>query len=305
MAAIAYQVRLAYNNRMATMKVGFIGPGKVGCSLGRYITEKTHAGFAVSGYFGRSEGSAQEAASLAGGRAFDTPEELAAASDLILLTVPDNQIESVWAYLSEKLPDRSDPLYIGHCSGSQSAEVFRPQPHGCHFGSMHPLIAVYDKENSHEKFPGCYFTIEGAEAFIAAAGGLLTALGNPWREIDATHKTGYHAASVIISNLVCALVYTGTEIFKACGLDDEFADDAWHALFLENAENTAALGPVRALTGPVERCDTATVARHLETLSGEAREIYLLLSRTLTETAKRKNPERDYSKMIQLLESMR
>ena len=283
--------------------VGFIGPGKVGCSLGRHISEKGGDGFAVRGYFGRDLEAARAAADSAGGRAFDTAEELAAECDLLLLTVPDKQIADVWAALGEKMPAGKNPLYIGHCSGSLNADVFLSKQTGRYFGSLHPLLAVYDRENSYKHFPGAFFTLEGDEAFVTLAGDLLTALGNPFRTIGAAQKARYHAASVIVSNLVCALACTGIETFKACGLDDEFADKAWRSLFLQNAENVALLGPVKALTGPIERCDTATVASHLEALSGDTRYVYLLLSHTLTETARRKNPGRDYSEMIELLEA--
>ena len=284
------------------VNVGFIGPGKVGCSLGRHITEKGGDGIKVSGYYGRDKASAEKAAALSGGRAYGSPEELAAACNLLLLTVPDKQIADVWVSFSGKLAERDKLLFVGHCSGSQSSEVFRPHP-GCHFGSVHPILAVHDKESSYKNLDAAYFTVEGDEAFKDLASGLLTALGNPYCAIDADQKTKYHAASVMVSNLVCALAYEGMETFKACGLDEDFAESAWRSLFLGNAENTASVGPVRALTGPVERGDAATVARHLHTLSGDAREIYLLLSRKVTETAQHKNPDRDYSEMIKLLEN--
>jgi len=106
----------------------------------------------------------------------------------------------------------------------------------------------------------------------------------------------------MVSNLVCALAYTSSQTLEACDLDARFADEAWRSLFLKNAENISELGPVRALTGPVERCDTETVAGHLATLTGDVRNIYILLSMALTETARHKNPDRDYSEMISLLE---
>jgi len=287
---------------MLTRNVGFIGPGRVGCSFGRHIAENSGEGFTICGYYGGSEGAAREAASQTGARAFDSAEKLAAECDLLLITVPDKQIAEAWASLSEKLPDRSEPLYVGHCSGSQSSDVFRLKT-GCHFGSIHPILAVYDKENSYKNFSGAYFTIEGDAAFKDLAGRLLTSLGNPFCSIEAEQKTQYHAASVIVSNLVCAIAYQGIETYKACGLDEEFANNAWRSLFLGNAENTASYGPVRALTGPVERGDAETVARHLAALTGDIRETYLLLSRTLTETARIKNPDRDYTDLIRLLEN--
>ena len=284
---------------MKTKNVGFIGPGKVGCSFGRYIAENGGA-FTVAGYYGRDIDSAREAAAFAGGRAFESAEELAFGCGLLMLTVPDKLIESVWASLAVNLPDRNEPLYVGHCSGSQGSEVFSPKP-GCHFGSIHPVLAVPDKLASYESFNKAYFTIEGDEAFASVAEVLLTELGNPFSSIDADQKIKYHAAAVMVSNLVCALTFEGMETFKDCGLDEKFADYAWRSLFLENAENIASLGPVQALTGPAERGDADTIARHLDALSGDAREIYLTLSRVLIETAQQKNLDRDYSELRNLL----
>ena len=283
-------------------KIGFIGAGKVGWSLGRYISERGGPDYTVCGYYSRDIGTARGAAAFAGGRAFDTAAGLAAECDLLLLTVPDGQIAAVWSELSAALPhDRETPLCVGHCSGCLSAEIFVEKPAGCSFGSMHPLLSVHDRETSYKNFAGAYFTIEGDEAFIDFAKELLTALDNSCCTIEAEHKTLYHAASVMVSNLVCALAFTGTETYKKCGLDGEFAGMAWRSLFLGNAKNIAEAGPVRALTGPVERGDTATIANHLEKLSGDERDIYLLLSRKLIETAREKNPDRDYSELALLL----
>jgi len=289
---------MAYNEQMK--RIGFVGPGKVGYSFGRHIAERSDGSFEVAGYFGRGIEDAREAAAFVGGRAFETPEELVSVCDMLLLTVPDKQISAAWESLYVKLPDRSDPLYVGHCSGSQSSKIFQPKP-GCYFGSVHPILAVHDKESSYKNFAVAYFTIEGDEEFASIACDLLSALGNPFNIIDASKKTQYHTASVIVSNLVCALAYQGAETFKACGLDEAFADKAWRSLFRENAENIASLGPILALTGPVERGDADTVSRHLEALSGDVRETYLLLSRTLIEAAQKKNPDRDYSDLIKLL----
>jgi len=305
---------------IVTKKIGFIGAGKVGFSLGRHISERAY-GFKVCGYYSRSPESAREAAAFAGGSAFGTMEELAGECDLLFLTVPDGQIADVWAQLLPALTDSKHgrALYIAHCSGSQDSRIFTPRPDAepylcagagtgeltvpahLYFGSLHPLLAVHDKTTAYENLADAYFTVEGDPAFTEIAGALMTSLGNPFCKIEAEQKTLYHAASVMVSNLVCALAYEGMEVFKACGLDAGFAESAWRALFLGNAENIAALGPVSALTGPIERGDTATVAKHLDALTGDTKEIYLLLSRALTETAQRKNPERDYSELKVLL----
>lgn len=288
--------------RDETKKIGFIGAGKVGWSLGRHIKERGGPAYSVHGYYSRGVDAARGAAAFAGGQAFASAEELAAGCDLLLLTVTDGQIADVWSDISAALTvNRERPLCVGHCSGSLNSEVFGSGPSSCSFGSIHPLLAVHDRERGYENFAGASFTIEGGEAFTGLAKDLLSTLGNPFCMIDAGQKTLYHAASVMVSNLVCALAYIGSETLKTCGLEEKFAKNAWRSLFLENAENIADVGPVHSLTGPVERGDAATVAQHLDKLSGDDRDIYLLLSRRLIESAQKKNPDRDYSELALLL----
>lgn len=54
-------------------------------------------------------------------------------------------------------------------------------------------------------------------------------------------------------------------------------------------------GMIQALTGPIERNDVETVAKHLEVLQGERRELYCLLAKRLIKVAHLKNPHRDYN----------
>lgn len=59
------------------MKTGFIGAGKVGCSLGRYFTEKGRGlGLSVEGYFSRSVESAKEAARFTDSKPYESIEGL-------------------------------------------------------------------------------------------------------------------------------------------------------------------------------------------------------------------------------------
>ena len=279
-------------------KIGFIGAGKVGFSLGKYIREKAGDIFNIHGYYSQNYNSAVAAAAFAGGKAFNTAAELAAGCDLLLLTVPDGQIEDVWEQLRDKI---SNPLLVGHCSGLQDSRIFLSPadvPAVSHsFGSIHPIMSICDKDTAYLKLPEAYFTIEGDEPFIDFMDIFLSALGNPYSIIDTDKKTLYHAASVMVSNLVCSLAFEGAEVFKACGLDDEFAEKAWRPLFLGNAENIYSVGPILALTGPVERADAETVKRHLGALSGESKKMYLLLSHILIDVAQLKNPNRDYSEI--------
>lgn len=89
-----------------------------------------------------------------------------------------------------------------------------------------------------------------------------------------------------------------------CGFEEEQAVRAIRPLFLGNANAAADKGPVESLTGPVERCDTGTVIKHLHVLDGDARNAYIAVSRCLVSVAKKKHGDRDYGKLLEALDGI-
>ena len=144
--------------------------------------------------------------------------------------------------------------------------------------------------------------MEGAPEYLDTWLELLRGCGLRCRTITAEEKVRYHASAVMASNLVCGLYAAAAEELRACGFEAEEADQALAGLFLDNASGIAAKGPVVQLTGPVERGDAETVAKHLTVLSGRNRETYIILSRQVLSVAESKNPDRDYSEVRRLLE---
>lgn len=74
-------------------RVGIIGAGKVGVSLG--IALFTSGPLRISGYFSRSLSLAY-GAERTNSACFKTLNELVEASDVILIATPDDAIEGVW-----------------------------------------------------------------------------------------------------------------------------------------------------------------------------------------------------------------
>ena len=148
-----------------------------------------------------------------------------------------------------------------------------------------------------------FFTLEGDQVAIDAAGALLDAAGNPHCTIAADAKVRYHAAAVFLSNLVCGLASEGLGILEGCGFTPKQALQAAGPLFTGNCAAIAQKGPKNALSGPIERNDLETVRKHLAALDGQARETYATLSLSVCELAARRHPERDHAPMRNLLES--
>lgn len=278
------------------MKIGFIGAGKVGFSLGRYFMEHD---VCVSGYYSQNLNSSKEAAAFTKTKYYEQLEEIIEESDTLFLTVPDGSIREVY---SEIIQSDIEGKCLVHCSGAMSSMIFsgigQKGARGC---SVHPICAVSDKLTGYQDLSKAYFTIEGKD--VADVEELIRSCGNVVEAISAEDKVKYHAAAVYASNLVAGLYDLAAGLLKDCGLSESFAGHALQPLFMGNAENIAAVGAVRALTGPVERADITTIEKHLVALEGEEREIYRLLSRRLVDVAKQKNPDRDYCKLSMLLEN--
>ncbi len=280
------------------MRIGWIGAGKVGSSLGRYFTEH---GIEVSGYYSRNPLSAREAAAYTETAAFPSVDALAAESDALFLTVPDDAIAQVWEQMREV------PLcgrIICHCSGVLSSAVFsNSAARGCSCCSIHPLLAISSRTLPMQELSRAFFTIEGMTGATDEIAALVRGCGNPVIRISAEEKPRYHAAAVLASNLVLSLARTAQEELVKCGFAEEDALAALAPLIQANVAHLSEQSLKEALTGPVERCDTATVAMHLDTLEGKNREVYRLLSQKAVEIAKGKHPDRDYTGLENILVS--
>ena len=278
------------------MRIGFIGAGRVGFTMGKYLTEH---GCEVSGYFSRTPEHAEEAAKFTDTVYFEDVRELIKNSDAVILTVSDNAIESVFESISQ-LPELAGKI-VCHTSGATSSLVFNCNTCQVYGYSIHPIYAVSDKHKSYKNFSNAFITIEGSPKYLDDVVGLFRGAGLNVGVTDPSSKMKYHSASVVVSNLVCGLFGAGIELLKECGFDEESAVTALTPLFRDNAIGAAEKGPVNQLTGPLERNDTETVRGHLEVLDGNKKDLYITASKEVLKLAKKKNPDRDYTEMEGLL----
>ena len=140
------------------MRAGFIGAGKVGFTLGKYLAMH---GIEISGYYSRTPASAKEAAEFTQSRYYTSIEEITKDSDTLFLTVPDGTISEIWDDM-RNLPIKNKN--ICHCSGSISSTVFfDAEDKGACAYSVHPLYAVSDRYHSYKKLRNAVFSVEGSE----------------------------------------------------------------------------------------------------------------------------------------------
>lgn len=273
-------------------KIGFIGAGKVGFSLGRYLVENHES---VMGYYSKNPDSAKEAAEFTNTIVYKKVEHIVEDCDILFLTVPDGIITKVWEEI--KLLSIEEKI-ICHCSGSFPSTIFSEISQCKAFGySIHPLFAIHSRRNSYKELSQAFFTIEGSSEYLDYFKQMFQSFGNQVQIIQAHDKAKYHAAAVFMSNFVVALASCGQNLLQQCGFEKEQALLALAPLMKNNVEHIIKNGVISSLTGPVERNDVDTIRKHLQVLEGDEKEIYKKLSAILVKIGLEKNAQLNYEDM--------
>ena len=276
------------------MKIGIIGAGRVGTTVGKYLKEK---GCCITGIYSKTLEHAKETAEFIGVAYYEKLVELLDLSDTLFIATPDGEIGNLWGCMKEY---NLQGKLICHFSGSLSSDVFVSyEGTGASVCSVHPIYAFSNKFSAYQNFSKVSFTMEGPGALQMKA--FFEGLGHKVRLIEKQDKIKYHAAMSLASNHVLALIYTSVQLLKDCGFEEKEAYEALQHIVSENVKAGMELGAVKALTGPVERNDKDTVKKHLQVLSEEDTEIYKALGKKLIEIAENKNPGVDYKEMKEII----
>lgn len=214
------------------------------------------------------------------------PTALPAGTTIAILAVPDSALAEVAYDLGRAGPAPPGCVAL-HLSGALTTDVLEPlHVAGYATGSMHPLQAVADPWLSGDRLHGVTFALSGEPAAMAAARRLVTALDGRTLVIPATLRPVYHAAAVMASNYVVALLASSVRVLGNAGVDEGAALDAILPLVQGTLDNIRQLGVPAALTGPIPRGDTDTIRLHLARLSPRDRALYCDLGLELLELAR-------------------
>ncbi len=208
-------------------RVGFIGAGAVASTLARALALR---GAAVVGVTAReSERAATLAASLPNAISERDAAAVIAGAEMIFLAVPDDALTALDAALAWR-PTHS----VIHLSGARGAAALaHATASGAAVAALHPLLSfpspAADGHAALARLAGCTWALETPDARLAGKlEALVAALGGRTVRLRAADRAPYHLAAVLASNYV-----------------------------------VVAVGPARALTGPLARGDVSTVAAHL------------------------------------------
>jgi predicted short-subunit dehydrogenase-like oxidoreductase (DUF2520 family) len=154
---------------------------------------------------------------------------------------------------------------VGHCSGASGLELLAPHE----AFSLHPLM-TFAAGAGRERLVGAGAAIAGSTpTALSFARALADRLQMRSFELAAADRAAYHAAASIASNFLVTLEAAAERLAAGTGLERELLVPLVRATI----ENWAALGPERALTGPVARGDERTVAKQRDAVAERSPEL--------------------------------
>jgi predicted short-subunit dehydrogenase-like oxidoreductase (DUF2520 family) len=266
----------------ARLRVGVIGAGRVGATLGAALAR---AGHHVVGVSAVSEASLERAGRLLPGVPVRQPQSILASAELTLLTVPDDVLPGLVAGLSAT----STPLQgrmLAHASGRHGITVLDPATRrGALPLALHPVMTFTGRPDDLDRLAGISFGVTAPEPLRLVAEALVIEMGGEPVFIDEAKRGLYHAALASAANHLITLVVQAAELLGAAGVGDPSRMLA--PLLSAALDNALRLGDA-GLTGPVARADADTVASHLQALheaSPEALRAYVALARLTADRA--------------------
>lgn len=240
------------------MKLGIVGGGRAAWIFG---ASWRAAGLPLEGFALRPSSSSPVPSLLA---APVVPlEELMRRCDAILVAASDPAIPEVAAALAPSPPS----VALFHASGSLPGSVFGPRERAF---SLHPLRSL-PPVGAEATLRGTLLVAEGTPHGLETAAIVAERLGARFGTIEPGAKVRYHAAAVLASNGVAALLDTAAALLADTGLDEAAGAPALAELSRSAIANWSAPSPEDRFTGPVARGDLATVRSHLESLRATPR----------------------------------
>ena len=244
------------------MRIVLVGPGRAGTALALAMQRAGHDVVAVAG---RDPAQAEDAAAMLRAEPRSIGEPLPAA-DVVLIAVRDGAIAEVAAVLA---PTVGDAGGVVHISGATPVGALDPiAATGIPTGSFHPLQTLPDPETGADRLGTAWVAVTAPSPLRETLHELAASFGGRAFDLDGDQKATYHAAAAAASNFPVAALAVSHDLFVAAGVPFEAAAPLVDAI----VANAFELGPHAALTGPVARGDSETVAAQLAAVAVETPE---------------------------------
>ena len=238
--------------------IGIVGAGAVAQALGRLLQTR---GEPIVALASRTPASAEQAAAFVGSSVQAVRySEIPRLTTRVIIAIADEGIAPV----AKALAAAELTGIVLHTSGASGFAPLAPlRQVGVACGVLHPLQTVVSPEQGVSQLDGVAFGTAGDPEAVDWAGAIVRLLNGTLLPVAADHLASYHAGAVMASNALVAAIDAALVLMHQAGIEEQLALRAIGPLSRTSVENTLRLGPETALTGPIARGDTATVAAHL------------------------------------------
>jgi predicted short-subunit dehydrogenase-like oxidoreductase (DUF2520 family) len=246
----------------ARLTIGIIGAGRVGAVLGAALRRAGHHVPVIT------TGSRPDRLRmlLPGIAVAPAAEVTRAATDLLLLTVPDDAL----AQVVRELPDPPTGQVVAHTCGAHGLAVLAPAvARGARPLAMHPAMTFTGEIADLGRLVGIGYGVTAPAALRQFATRLVADLGGFPEWLAEPARPLYHAALAHGANHLVTLVNEAADLLRATGVRG--GEQLLGPLLRAALDNTLRHGDA-ALTGPVARGDAGTVDGHLRALAQAAPE---------------------------------
>ena len=260
----------------------------MGCTLGRLLAD---AGQEIVCVVSRTAASARKGGRFLSCRNVATSlEAIPRGVNLVFVATPHAAIGEVSRGLAglDHLPFNA--ISVCHTSGIHTAEALEAVGgRGATVFSFHPLQTFPRDFSPRQILPsarGIVYGVDGPPAGVRRARALARLLGGRIVVIPADLRVFYHAACVVASNHLTALLWVLERMTGRLGESRGSFSSLFSPIISATLANAVRTSPAASLSGPVSRGGVETVAMHFVALEKAAPDLLPYFAAMTRETVK-------------------
>lgn len=249
--------------------VVIIGAGNVASHLAVHLSKFVR----IEGIISKTKTSAQQLASKVGSNALASISDIPSC-DLVLISTNDSSIYQI---------EKEIPLSfsVAYTAGSIELAKDNRRPN---LGVIYPL-QTFSKDRKIELSDIPFFIEATTSEFEIQLFELALLLSPKVSFASSIERKKIHISAVFINNFVNHLAFIANDFVEKQALNWEYL----RPLMEETVDKLKTTHPKNAQTGPARRNDTIVIQEHLKLLEGYPKEIYKLISESISDTYSKKD----------------
>jgi len=244
----------------STLRIGFIGAGRLGTALAWSFAAHGLRVVAVASMI--PSDARRLAEPIAGCTVMADGQRVVDDCDLVFVTTPDGAIADTTAQFRWR-----PGMAAVHCSGvTEVAALDHAAGEGAMTGGFHPMQTFGDPAAAVASLPGCTITIEAQEPLNAALVAIALRLECRINRLPPGMRGRYHAAAGYTSQFINALFAEAATIWQSWGATEADAVRALLPLARGTLASIESAGLANGMPGPVSRGDVGSIEKHVAAL---------------------------------------